>query len=99
MTGQSNRPISIHRFLIPLAFSVVLTMYLFYIDEGYYDFRWMLQWGNWIACIIYVSVIAGLLILFNQLLWRSKQSLAAVSMKSLLSTFILIVLAMMLFHK
>jgi hypothetical protein len=33
--------------------AVAVTMFLFYIDEGYYDFRWMQQPGNWIAFIMY----------------------------------------------
>lgn len=27
-------------YLFPLVFSLILTLFLFYIDEGYYDFRW-----------------------------------------------------------
>jgi hypothetical protein len=26
----------------------LVTMFFFYIDEGYYDFRWMKSAGNWI---------------------------------------------------
>ncbi|MGB0177283.1 MAG: hypothetical protein ACPF9D_08955 [Owenweeksia sp.] len=37
--------------------SVLVTLFLFFIDEGYYDFRWMKDWGNWIVFVIYVAGI------------------------------------------
>jgi hypothetical protein len=43
--------------LIPLASAFFLVMFLFFIDEGYYDFRWMFQWGNWIAFMIYLVIL------------------------------------------
>ena len=45
---QSFRPII---FISPL----VVAMLLFFIDEGYYDFRWMGEPGNWLAFSIYYS--------------------------------------------
>jgi hypothetical protein len=39
---------------IPLALSVLVTLFLFYIDEGYYNFKWMLDIGNWFIFMIYV---------------------------------------------
>lgn len=43
--------------LIPFASALLITLFLFYIDEGYYDFRWMLQWGNWIVFAIYIIML------------------------------------------
>ena len=37
--------------------TVLIVMFLFYIDEGYYDFRWMLEWGNWVVFIIYLMIV------------------------------------------
>ena len=37
--------------------SVIIVLFLFYIDEGFYNFRWMLNIGNWIAFSIYFTVI------------------------------------------
>ena len=37
--------------------SVVASLFLFYIDEGYYNFQWMKFWGNWIVFIIYAVII------------------------------------------
>ncbi len=38
-----------------------ITQFLFFIDEGYNDFRWMKQPGNWLVYLIYISVIFGVL--------------------------------------
>jgi hypothetical protein len=46
--------------------SVLITMFLFFIDEGYYNFNWMLRWGNWVAFIIYVvPVFLGQLVVYK----------------------------------
>ncbi|WP_118976999.1 hypothetical protein [Taibaiella koreensis] len=37
--------------------TLALTSYLFYSDEGYYDFRWMGNPGNWIAFILYFVLL------------------------------------------
>jgi hypothetical protein len=43
-----------------LTFAIIFTLFLFYIDEGYYDFRWMKRAGNWVPFVIYVAIIYGL---------------------------------------
>ena len=35
-------------FMFPLVFSICLTMFLFFIDEGYYNFTWMKDPWNWL---------------------------------------------------
>jgi len=47
------------KFLFPLFVSIIITLFLCYIDEGYYNFKWMLSLGNWVAFFVYVSVIYG----------------------------------------
>lgn len=42
---------------IYLLASFIMTQCLFFIDEGYYDFRWMLSFGNWVAFVIYFLVL------------------------------------------
>lgn len=37
--------------------SILITLFLFFIDEGYYNFKWMTHWGNWVAFVIYVVPI------------------------------------------
>lgn len=43
--------------LIPLASAFVITFFLFFIDEGYYDLRWMMSWGNWIVFMVYIVLL------------------------------------------
>ena len=42
--------------LSPILFlsAVGITMILFFIDEGYYNFNWMADLGSWVAFAIYV---------------------------------------------
>ena len=41
---------------------MILTLFLFFIDEGYYDFRWMKDLGNWFVFVIYVVGIYAVLL-------------------------------------
>jgi hypothetical protein len=53
--------------------SVAITLFLFYIDEGYYNFEWMKRAGNWVPFVVYVFVIYGLIIFFGRIIRRKKQ--------------------------
>jgi len=48
-------------FKIPLWISLLVTNVLFFIDEGYNDFRWMKDPGNWVVFVIYVVGIYAVL--------------------------------------
>jgi len=48
------------KFILPVLNAMVITLFLFYIDEGFYDFRWMLNIGNWIVFLVYVAAIYGI---------------------------------------
>ena len=54
---MSTRLIRSYSSLIPnsilLAAALSMTFILFFIDEGYYDLRWMLDGVNWIAFLLY----------------------------------------------
>jgi hypothetical protein len=45
--------------------SILLTMFLFYIDEGYYNFNWMLKWSNWFAFLLYAVPLFGFQVLIS----------------------------------
>ena len=45
---------------INLVLAAVFTLFLFYIDEGYYNFKWMLDAGSWVVYFLYVIVFFGL---------------------------------------
>lgn len=56
------------KYLIILLNAIVITLFLFYIDEGYYNFNWMKEKGAWLIFSIYVMLIASLLLfLYNQI--------------------------------
>ena len=42
--------------LSPFVSTLIIVMFLFFIDEGYYDFRWMAEWGNWMVFSIYLLI-------------------------------------------
>lgn len=37
--------------------SIIVTLILLFVDEGYYNFSWMLNIGNWIVGTAYVAII------------------------------------------
>ena len=53
-----------------LASSAAITAFLFFIDEGYYNFHWMWNFGNWIVFGIYTFAIFMAQFLVSLLLVR-----------------------------
>lgn len=59
---------SIPRNIVPILAAIAVVMFLFWIDEGYYDFRWMSSWGNWLMFLIYTGgLVLGELLANNVL--------------------------------
>lgn len=52
---DTPRPISSWSF--PLISAVLVSLFLFFLDEGYNSFQWMARWGNWVVFVIYVLVL------------------------------------------
>ena len=72
MTAHSDTKRStISHLAVLFATSVLITLLLFYIDEGYYNFNWMTHIGNWFPFIIYVSVIFSGQLLFSILILKN----------------------------
>lgn len=72
MTNSSYDRVPVMTYFIT---TIIITMSLFYIDEGYYDFRWMTSWGNWFVFFIYGTVIFAFQLLMYLLIvkvfkWR-----------------------------
>ncbi len=42
---------------LPLISSLLITLFLFFIDEGYYNFDWMFSTFNWVPFFIYAFCI------------------------------------------
>jgi len=45
--------------------SFLITQFLFFIDEGFYDFRWMTNSGNWLVFAFYFIVLTMILYIIN----------------------------------
>jgi hypothetical protein len=46
--------------VLPIGIPLLLTLFLFFIDEGYYSFQWMQDPGNWVPFFMYWgSMILG----------------------------------------
>ncbi len=52
VTDQRNQDL-----ISPLISSLIIVLFLFFIDEGYYDFRWMKEWGSWIVFVMYMIIL------------------------------------------
>lgn len=58
-------------FVTFLIFSLAITFLMLFVDEGYYDLRWMKSFGNWIMFGVYVLLmLIGQLVFFNIILSR-----------------------------
>ena len=60
LSSQRNETIA------PFLSALVIVMFLFFIDEGYYDFRWMKDAGNWLVFVFYLAFF----FLFQWLVWK-----------------------------
>ena len=59
---------------ILILLSIIISLFLGYIDEGYNNFKWMLDWMNWISFVIYFIIIYFISsFIFNKLL-KSKDN-------------------------
>ena len=58
-----------------LIIATLFTFFICFIDEGYYNFMWMKEWGNWIAFTIYIFVMYTM----QELLYKILKNKVAVS--------------------
>lgn len=67
---MSTKKIEINYFVaVPLVLSVFTTLFLFYIDEGFYNFKWMLSVGNWLIFMVYVAILFSVQWLFVKMIF------------------------------
>jgi hypothetical protein len=57
-------------FASPMIAALLIVLFLFFIDEGYYDFRWMREWGNWFVFGIYLLIFFPLQWVLSRFLLR-----------------------------
>lgn len=70
MTANS----SIRKDIAPIIAALIIVNIMFWMDEGYYDFRWMKGAGNWFFFLLYTAaVIAGELFVKDVFFSRIKE--------------------------
>ena len=68
MAHASISPIANLRLaLIPTA---LMVLFLFYIDEGWYSFKWMLDLGNWLVFCIYMIIFIPIFWIMTRYMFR-----------------------------
>ncbi len=74
----------------------IVTFFLFFIDEGYCDLRWMKSWGNWVMFGIYGAFIYTGQWVLTRLAWRFNRGYSAyifgIALGTLLGAGLLILL-------
>ena len=69
--------------------SVLVALFLFFIDEGYYNFNWMLDIGNWIVFVVYVLMISFSSLVFHEIILRKYKGRRKGVLSVVLGTFAL----------
>lgn len=83
--------------LTPLMVSFFFTQFLFFLDEGYHDFRWMQSFGNWICFVIYWFCLFSGEVIVHTYLLKDKTTPAYVGLKHILGLFLGLTVAVSFF--
>jgi hypothetical protein len=59
-----------NKLFIHVILAAVFTTYLCYIDEGYYNFNWVKDPGNWIMFVIYTGIFTAFQLLIKWIVRR-----------------------------
>ncbi|MDX2196546.1 MAG: hypothetical protein NW207_09020 [Cytophagales bacterium] len=68
--------------------TLLVTLFLFYIDEGYYNFKWMKNPLTWIGYFIYCLAIFSGQLLASDLLLKKYSGLAKILASIIIGTFL-----------
>jgi hypothetical protein len=83
--------------MLHIAFATMITMYLFYLDEGYFNFLWMRNAGNWIFFFIYGSFFLFGQFLVKRFMLRAYNGLLQTLLSCIIGSGLELMLAMILF--
>jgi hypothetical protein len=84
-TNRGSSSPSLQSILPAAIATVVMVMFLFYIDEGYYDFRWMRNAGNWLMFVVYLAFVFPMQWLLAGMLGRLAGKMRSVAVVTLLT--------------
>jgi uncharacterized protein YqgC (DUF456 family) len=93
-----SKPTS-RNYVMPLIVALLVTQFLFFIDEGYYDFRWMKSIGNWIVYIIYTAFLFGGQMLIRRLFFRRSGGKGFTVLVSISGVIVGLAFALLVFSK
>ncbi len=84
--------------LIPFISALLSVLFLAFIDEGYYDFRWMADAGSWVAFGIYIAIFFVLqALIYNFALSALNGSMKNILMLAVVTPGILILILWLIF--
>lgn len=93
VTHKSNKT----ELLIYLVNAILINNLLFFIDEGFQDFHWMSDMGNWVMLIVLTSALFGIQAFISLVLLQnfvSKNSRILLSIISINLTILVLVLSL-----
>lgn len=89
---QPQTASAFNAFIAPLIPTVLIVLFLFYIDEGWYSFRWMLDFGNWIVFVIYLVMLYPVFWLLSRFVFRTFHGITKVILIALLGIPLMMIL-------
>ena len=77
----------------------LISQFLMWMDEGYYDFRWMADGWNWVVYVVYTTIIFGCAAGCYRFAFRNKRRAAlAIGVSVFLGFFTMTVLLLALWY-
>ena len=76
----------------------LLSQIFMWMDEGYYDFRWMADGWNWVIYFVYTSLIAAFSIAFHRSAFRKSKGSGMKIAASVFFGFVLMAGLLLLFY-
>lgn len=95
--GRNNHAVPEANIISHFLSSMALTILIFCTDEGYYDFRWMLDIGNWIVFPMYALPVMGVFMIIHFLLFRDSSKWTRLLISGILSVLLILFLMAILF--
>lgn len=77
-------PVKLRPDLLALPVAILVSMFLFYIDEGNYNFNYLTEIGNLIVLVVYITGIWVGQLLVNAFLFRNSRPIDKVVYNALL---------------
>ncbi len=89
MTGEKYFEIKLNKdFWVLLLSAILITALLFFIDEGYYNFDWILSAGAWLVFIMYVIPIFAIQLALNFWVFKKIKGLKRMGLSLVFGTIV-----------